>query len=323
MTFLPTLLNTLYFSVGVAILNNFPWQFIFLYTAPFGVRLYILTKKEECKKIQKKIGTKTSHLSDNNKGIGYSIGYWYIMYIDILGCEEGDRYKITFIATEATYNNFMKEDEDDNYVYNKFTDIPVNDTISDKPKKNMTIWESFGHINNRWYRKRVIKIPNFLPLAHQIPVIDQIIDQYNKTKHVTAFIYGPPGSGKSIIGLLLTKHFSSSYCKALKLWKPGETLGNLHTEVDPTEDKPLIILINEIDIPLINITEGIPDHKYLDICIQDKSGWNDFFDDIRIGMYPNIIVLLTSNKSTTFINELDLSYLRESRIDIISELKHN
>jgi hypothetical protein len=279
--------------------------------------LYTLTKKEECKKIQKKIGTNTSHLSDNNKGIGYSIGYWYIMYIDILGSEDGDRYKITFVATETTYNYLIRDDEDDED--NKFTDIPV----EDKPKKNINIWESFGNISNRWYRKRVIKIPNFFPLAHQIPVMDQIIEQYNKTKHVTAFIYGPPGSGKSIIGLLLTKHFSSSYCKALRLWKPGETLGNLHCEVDPTEDKPLIILINEIDIPLISITEGIPNHKYLDICVQDKSGWNDFFDDIQIGMYPNIIVLLTSNKTATFINELDPSYLRESRIDIISELKNN
>ena len=322
MTFLPTLLNTLYFSVGVAILNNFPWQFIFLYTAPFGIRLYTLTKKEECKKIQKKIGTKTSQLSDNNKGIGYSIGYWYIMYIDIIGSEDGDRYKISFIATEITYNNFMKDDEDNednNYVFNKLDDI----IISDKPRKNINIWESFGNSRSRWYRKRVIKIPNFLPLAHQIPVIEQIIEQYNKTKHVTAFIYGPPGSGKSIIGLLLTKHFSSSYCKYVRLWKPGETLSNLHIEVDPTEEKPLIILLNEIDIPLINITDGIPDHKSLDICIQDKSGWNDLFDDIQIGMYPNIILLLTSNKTATFINELDPSYLRESRIDIISELKNN
>ena len=140
MTFLPTLLNTLYFSVGVAILNNFPWQFVFLYTAPFGIRLYTLTKKEECKKIQKKIGTKTSQLSDNNKGIGYSIGYWYIMHIDILGSEDGDRYKIIFVATETTYNNFIKDDEDDNYVYNKFTDIPLDDiTISEKPKKNIKL----------------------------------------------------------------------------------------------------------------------------------------------------------------------------------------
>jgi hypothetical protein len=323
MTFLPTLLNTLYLSVGVAILNNLPWQFIFIYTGPFGIRLYTLTKKEECKKIQKKIGMNTSQLSDNKKGIGYSIGYWYIMHIDIMVGDEGDRYKISFIATETTYNNLIKDDEEDDKddTFNDFISNKI--IITDKPKKNINIWECFGNFHNRWYRKRTIKIPNFLPLGHQIPVIDKIIEQYNKTKHVTAFIHGPPGSGKSIIGLLLTIHFSSSYCKALKLWKPGETLSNLHSEVDPMEDKPLIILLNEIDIPLINITEGIPDHKNLDISIQDKSGWNDLFDDIQIGMYPNIIVLLTSNKSTTFINELDPSYLRDSRIDIISELKHN
>ena len=119
---------------------------------------------------------------------------------------------------------------------------------------------------------------------------------------------------------MLTNHYTSSYCKNIKFWKPGETLANLHVEVDPTEDKPLIILLNEIDIPLVSITEGIPDHKNIDISIQDKSGWNDLFDDIQIGIYPNIIVLLTSNKTPTFINELDQSYLREGRIDLIFEV---
>jgi len=320
------ILNTLYLSIGVTIFNHLPWHLIFLFTKSYALRYYVLTKKEECKKIQKKIGTNTSHVTDNNKGFGFAIGCWYILYIDLTGgSDEGERYKVSIVATESSFKSLIKDDEDDNVdiINNKKYNLLSQDIVSEKQKKNINIWECFGNPHNRWYRKRVIKIPNFFPLGTQIPIIEQIIEQYEKNKHVTAFIHGLPGSGKSIIGLLLTKHYSSSYCKCLRMWKPGETLANLHCEVDPTEDKPLIILLNEIDIPLVNITNGIPDHKNLDISIQDKSGWNDLFDDIQIGMYPNIIMILTSNKTPQFINELDPSYLRESRIDIISELKNN
>jgi hypothetical protein len=316
MTFLPTLLNTLYFSVGVLILNNIPWKIIFLLTKPYGIRLYTLSKKEECKKIQKKIGTNSSQLSDNNKGSGYSFGYWYLIHIEIITSDDNDSYKIILIATESSYKNLVSDDNETCNNTKLFDDVFIPDQI----KKNISIWESFGSYHNRWYRKRTIKIPDFNPFSYQLGIMEQITDHYKKYKHTTAFLHGPPGSGKSKIGLLLTNHYSSSYCKCLKLWKPGETLSSLHSEVDPTEDKPLIILLNEIDIPLVQITNGIENHKHLDISIQDKSGWNNLFDDVHIGIYPNVIILLTSNKSPTFINELDPSYLRDGRIDFIFEV---
>jgi len=312
MTYLPIILNTLFVGIGVTLLNYIPWQLGFLFLKPYGIRYCILTKKEECKRVQKKVGTNTSQLIDNNKGSGFSIGYWYVLYIDIISRgDDGDYYKITIIATESSYNSLTKDEDD------KDKDLVICETS----KKSIDMWESFGNPHNRWYKKRKIKIPNIIPHKNQKPLLKRITELYEEKNHVTAFIHGPPGSGKSIIGLLLAKHFSSSYCKCLRLWKPGDTLANIHSEVDPTEDKPLIILLNEIDIPLINITEGIPDHKNLDISIQDKSNWNDLFDDIQIGIYPNTIILLTSNKTVDFINQLDLSYLRESRIDFIYELK--
>jgi hypothetical protein len=39
-------------------------------------------------------------------------------------------------------------------------------------------------------------------------------------------------------------------------------------------------------------------------------------DEIHIGMYPHMILLLTSNKSPEFIRELDPSYIREGRVDL-------
>jgi len=326
MSFSNTIISTVYLSIGMAILNSFPWNILFLYTKIYGIRCYSLRKKEECKRIQKKIGNNTSHMTDNNKGFGYAIGYWYIMNMEI-SIEDGiENYKITLVATEESYKNLIKDDgsdddDDDDYsnIQNTTDDVDLMKIV--KPKKNINIWQRYGSHNNRWYRKRTIKVPKLIALSHQQPIVKSITDHYDANKHTVVFLHGLPGSGKSIIGILLTNYYSSSYCESLQLWKPGDTFDNLYTEVDPTEDKPLIILLNEIDIGLIEITKGIPDHKNIDISIQNKTGWNNLFDSIHLGMYPNIIIVLTSNKTPKFINDLDPSYLREERIDFIFEVK--
>jgi hypothetical protein len=314
----------------MAILNSFPWNILFLYTKKYGIRCYSLRKKEECKRIQKKVGNNTSHMTDNNKGYGYAIGYWYIMNIEI-NVEDGmENYKISLIATEESYKNLIKDvdddDDDDDESDDECNTINTNQEDTSlmkvvKSKKNINIWQRLGSHNNRWYRKRTIKVPKLIPLPHQQPIVKEIVDHYDENKHTVVFLHGPPGSGKSIIGILLTNYYSSSYCESLQLWKPGDTFDNLYSEVDPTEDKPLIILLNEIDIGLIEITKGIPDHKNIDISIQNKTGWNNLFDSIHLGMYPNVIIILTSNKTPKFINDLDPSYLRDERIDISHEVK--
>ena len=48
----------------------------------------------------------------------------------------------------------------------------------------------------------------------------------------------------------------------------------------------------------------------------DKSGWNRLFDDIGRGLYPYVIVIMTTNRSPDYINSLDPSYLRPGRVDL-------
>ena len=43
-------------------------------------------------------------------------------------------------------------------------------------------------------------------------------------------------------------------------------------------------------------------------------------DEIQRGLYPHLIIIMTTNKNPEFINNLDPSYLREGRVDIICEL---
>ena len=43
-------------------------------------------------------------------------------------------------------------------------------------------------------------------------------------------------------------------------------------------------------------------------------------DTIQRGMYPNIILIMTSNRGPEFINSLDTSYIRKGRVDLTFEM---
>ena len=80
---------------------------------------------------------------------------------------------------------------------------------------------------------------------------------------------------------------------------------------------PLIIAFDEIDGALEEIHRGIPSHKNLKIQVQNKQGWNQMLDEIQMGFYPHLVVIMTTNKSPDFIRRLDDSYIRQHRVDKI------
>jgi len=317
-TILQTIISTLYVSLGITILNNIPWTFIFLLTQPFGIRLYKLTKREECKIIQKRVGKYCSHMTDNDKGYGYSIGYWYIVSIDCNSSEGDEHFTIWLLSTETSYKNLSKDAS---------TEITLvknnkNNTLNNE-SNTINIFERYGSYSSSWFKSRQIKTASLNPRSDQNTIIHEIVKNQTKNKHTVVFIHGLPGSGKSMIGLLLANYYNGSYCNTLTPWQPGDTLNSLYSDVEPTKEKPLILALEEIDIALLNIHNGIQLHKHIPISIHNKTSWNHFFDTIQRGLYPNMIVVLTSNKPPSFINELDPSYVREGRVDLTFELNND
>jgi hypothetical protein len=312
MSYIHTVIQTVYLGIGLHFLNNIPWPILFLFLEPYNIKYYTLTKKEECKRIQKKI-TWWSQQTDNEKGCGYSIGYWYWINLKITSGDE-EQYTILMIATESSYKKLIKEN-----------DIILNKSIDNNNKvqviSTIDIYDRLGSYHNIWFKKRTMKIPQIKPRINQQKILDSINEQYKNNNSAVIFLHGNPGCGKSRMGLFLSEHYKGSYCNNLTPWQPGDTLTNLYSEVDPTEDKPLIVALEEIDIPLIKIHNNqIESHKNLPVLIKDKTGWNHFFDTINRGLFPNLILLMTSNKSPEYVNQLDSSYLRKGRVDLIFEL---
>jgi hypothetical protein len=295
-------------ATGLSVLNYIPFTAIFLLTQLFGVRLYTVTKREHTLRIQKRIKY-CSHLT-NGKSEGYSIGYWYVMSITINESDEGDKYHVWMIATAATYEALLEESE----VKPLMTDFEA------PLKKSISIYERLGSFHHTWYKRRNFTLGAISPRPNQAVVIDRIKTHLDTNSHTVAYLHGPPGTGKSMIGLLLAEMYGASYCNTLKPWQPGDSVAALYSEVEPCAAQPLIIAFDEFDDPLVKIHAGIPPHKSLPISIHDKPSWNHMLDEIQRGMYPHLLVILTSNKTPEFIREIDPSYIREGRVDLICEV---
>jgi len=77
------------------------------------------------------------------------------------------------------------------------------------------------------------------------------------------------------------------------------------------------VALDEVDEALVAIKAGsILPHKNIPISVASKPAWNRLFDDIDRGLYPNLIVLMTSNRPMSFIDELDPSFMRGARVPL-------
>ena len=298
----------------LGVLQIIPWTSVFILLRQFGLFMYIIKNKETCIRAQKRLQGRSSHITDDKKGYGYSMGYWYLAYIDISNNDGGNLYSMWIIGTEAAYLELTASDEDLQEVESKAAGqaVPV--------KAPFTILERSGSLFNAWFSRRKLCMPTITPYLSQETIISQIQGHYEANQHTVALICGPPGTGKSMIGILLANHYKSIFCNTLKPWQPGDFLSSLYSEAEPRPDAPLIVAFDEVDNVITAVHAGISPHKSLAIAIPDKSGWNAFFDSVQRGLYPNVIFVLTSNRGVDYIRSIDPAYIREKRVDLVFDM---
>jgi hypothetical protein len=295
-----------------------PWTAAFILVRRYKFRIYTLSKPDECKRVQRRVQDFSSHTTDNGKGYGWAFGYWYIIHMEV---DHDGNSTVWMIASEHSHNELTKDLDDDDNEEPKENKIILPLPVDTKNTKKLHIYDRRGNYNSFYYRKRSIKSLGFLPKPEQAVIMEEIKTVYQQKGRGVFFIHGPPNTGKSIIGLLLAEYYGGSYSNTFSPWQPGNTLTDLTDEIDLVREKPLIVAFDEVDVALLRIHEStIPDHKNVPTLIQDKTGWNRFLDNFQRGLFPYLILLMTSNKSPEFISSLDTSYLRKGRIDGVFEL---
>ena len=266
-----------------------------------------MTEQNTVKRIQKRLSSKTNTIYDEQ---AYGAVWDYNLMATIYK-DQWENIVVSLYCSVETYESLTNEASSEQ----------KSEEVAELPKQKITIYDRSGSYSDTYYHKRNVYVHSIQSRSNQESVISNILQEYKKKTHAVGLIYGAPNTGKTTIGMLIAKQLNGSYCNSLKPWLPNCTLSQLYTIVEPSEDNPLIIAIDEFDVPLFNIHNGlIKQNEKMPTSMIDKCGWNTFFDDIQRGMYPYLIILLTTNRTPQFINELDSCYIRKGRVDVIEEL---
>lgn len=277
----------------------------------FKVQGYKITDQTECNTMITKLGIKRSTFVKSEKPFGFFYGKWFAGYIMTNDSQHNRGQTMYLILRRDRFEKIKKEMETE-----------TNDEGEEVEQKIINIRERRG---NPWwwdYPKRKYNATKFLkkePRDYQQKIIDEILETVSDkpSKSGTFFIYGEPGTGKSLLTLLLAKQIGASYCDTWKPTDPGDSLSKVYSTISPNEEKPLVLVLEECDKILFDVLSGnIQPHKNIPIQIREKSDWNGMLDKTTdLGFYPHLILILTSNVPIEKINEKDKSLLRQGRID--------
>jgi len=273
-----------------------------------GLNLYKISDPKQRAVALKKLPSRSSMIVDNTPR-GWILGFPYCGYIaeNATQSQGGSSVDVVIyiLTTKKYYTSITKLEEDKN-------DMDVK------------IWERNGPYFNIYWTSRKYNGKIFEPRPYQKKIIKKITKQYNRDNKSVGFIYGASGLGKSIIPLILACKLDCHICYDHNPSEPNDTLQLLYNSVCPTKEKPLILVMDEGDILIKKLHDGkISANKYIPIQMSNKSGFNSYFDRIDNGLFPYLIILLTSNTDIDEINSIDPSYLRKGRFDITLEINKN
>jgi hypothetical protein len=318
------------------------WSLPFLLLYFTGIRLYKITNKRQIPMIFSRISKTCSYTEDGNPR-GWIWGKYYVGYImeekNTNSHGNSSTYSIFIVCTPKFFEDLtdpnskmgLKKKVDKQKKNYKDSDNSSSSSSSDsssdsdsseddsdekyKKKSKIKFYERQGNFFWLTYNNRDINVEKYVARENQKVVIANLKKEYKKSSNVVSVIYGDPGSGKSMIPILLAKELNGYLCDSYNPTEPGDDIAIIYNTIMPTVEKPLILVLEEFDIIIHRIHNNlIQSHKHIPIQIKDKTSWNTLLDRIDRGLYPNMFLLLTSNSDPVIIDKLDSSYLRKGRV---------
>ena len=305
--------------------HNFNF-FVFFVLNYLGYRVYQISSKDKKNILFKKI-TNHQYISnkydENNEPIGIIIHKSVIPHFIILNRLRHQEV-ITIICLQIFYKELSDEiktkeriDLDDDYVPYKKTTTPCS---------NITYITKRGEYGYFEYGTRIVNLEsmtNHKTLAFyntQKQLFRTIMNFYKNNHFCKVFLSGQPGCGKTFFAYLMAQKLDCYLCDVYKGNEPSSNFNEIYTRTRVSSEKPMIVIFDEVDIMISEIHNNVnTEHKKYNKEIHDKTSWNSFMDKIEYGMFPYVIILMTSNKIRKDINKYDISYLRDGRVNVVCE----
>jgi len=306
------------------------WQmfspYVLFFFALFHIKVYKFTIREKLNYIRGNIKKDFCNCYDEN-GIPMGI----IIHRNMKGCFPkyicwGGQYdapdRSLYIMSSTTTREALLENALKSNIIST-SSCETTEKLVDMTTENKNMLEYYsraGVYSYFSYHSRTLYIKQiYTPTQKQIA--DEVVKYYTKYNRVVVYLHGKIGVGKTFLTYLISKEVSGSFCDTFQPTDPGDYFQDLYSIVKPTKDKPLVLLLDEVDILLKIIhEEKVTRHKNVPIQIYNKITWNRFLDKIGMGIYPNLILILCSNKSIQDIHQMDASYLRDGRVHLVKEL---
>jgi len=279
------------------------WSLVFLLASPLGVRVNKVSGSR-MKRFLKTV--RHASIWTNDEPEGWICGRWYIGFIQVLASERNETQNLWIVSSKTFYVSCIQQKQTD-----------------DQGKSNtITYWVREGSFWCLNYNSRQLALPKSQARVEQDAAIQLIVAAYTAATHVVCLLHGKAGGGKSMTiqylcaELLKTKK-AVHFCDTHAPNEHGDNFDSLYNKISPTEDAPLLVVFEEVDGMVTNLHMGkVEQRQHNPVQIKNKTDWNCFLDKFDREIYPNVILLMTTNKSAGWFDELDPSYMREGRVNV-------
>uniref|UniRef100_A0A6C0KXS6 ATPase AAA-type core domain-containing protein n=1 Tax=viral metagenome TaxID=1070528 RepID=A0A6C0KXS6_9ZZZZ len=318
-----------YIFIFFSQLDNFFHNFNFIvYFALnyFNYRIYQLSSKEKRNILFKKVSKYKficNKYDENNEPIGIIIHKNMIPHFLIFN-RSYHQDILTIICKNTFYKELSEEIKIKQQIQLDEEFIPCKKHSA--TSKNVNYITKRGEYGYFEYGIRVVNLEN-MSIHKTLTFYDtqkklfrDIMNFYKHNHFCKVYLSGKPGCGKTFFAYLMAQTLDCYLCDVYKGNEPSSNFNEIYTRARVSSEKPMIVIFDEVDIMISEINNNVKnEHKKYNKEIYDKTSWNFFMDKIEYGMFPYVIILMTSNKRHQDINKYDTSYLRNGRVNIVCE----
>jgi hypothetical protein len=198
------------------------WSVPFILLWVFNIRLYKLSNNNDVVRILNKLNKCSTITSDDGVPQGIIFDKRAVIVVQETMSMDDKSMMLWVITSEKNLRDLLGSS------CVKPSTSSTGDEVEEKGANEIALYERGGNFHWLTYSKRSLSVSRFVARDRQREIIDEVKAHYDEHGHTVVYLYGKPGTGKSLLGLLLTKELKGSLCNTFDPTEPGDTLNGLN-----------------------------------------------------------------------------------------------